>query len=53
MSVKMSNKSRSNKGVNDAGTSSKGLSPSGCSIGEHDGPNRHGTTADKRTTRRK
>ena len=53
MSVKMLNKRKHNNGVNEAGASSKGLSPGRCSIGEQDVPGRHRTTADRRTTRRK
>ena len=53
MSVKMSNKSRPNNDVNEAGASSGGLSPGRCPIGEQDGPAHHRTTADRRTRRRK
>ena len=53
MSVKMSNKSKPNKGVNEAEASSEGLLPGKCPIGEQDGPSHHRTTADRRTTRRK
>ena len=53
MSVKMSNKSKPKHGVNEAGVSTEGLSPSRCPIGKQDGPSRHRTTADRRTTRRK
>ena len=49
----MSNKSKPNNGMNEAGASSEGLSPGRCPIGEQDGPGRHRTTADRRTTRRK
>ena len=49
----MSNKSKRNNGVNEAGASSEGLSPGRCPIGEQDGPGRHRNTADRRTTRRK
>ena len=38
MSVKMSNKSKLNNGVNETGPSSEGLSPGRCPIGEQDGP---------------
>ena len=37
MSVKMSNKSKSNKGVNVPGASSESLSPGRCPIGEQVG----------------
>ena len=53
MSVKMSHKSKPNNGVNEAGASSEGLSTSRCPIGEHNGPSRHQTTADRRSTRRR
>ena len=53
MSVKMSNKSKPNNDVNEAGASSEGLSPSRCPIGEKDGLGCHRTTAERRTTRRK
>ena len=53
MSVKMSNKGKSNNGVNEAGATSEGLSPGRCPIGEQDGLGRHQTAADRRTTRRK
>ena len=53
MSVKMSNKSKPNKGMNEAEASSEGLLPGKCPIGEQDGPSHHRTTADRRTTRRK
>ena len=53
MSVIMSNKSKPNNNMNEAGASSEGLLPSRCPIGEQDGPGRHQTTADRRTTRRK
>ena len=53
MSVKMSNKSKPNNGVNEARASSEGLSPGRCPIGEKDEPGRHRTTAGRRTTRRK
>ena len=49
----MSNKSKPNDSMNEAGASSKGLLPSRCLIGEQDGPCHHRTTADRRTTRRK
>ena len=52
MSVKMSNKSKPNNGVNEAGASNKGLSPGRCPIGEQEGPGCHRTTADRRTTRK-
>ena len=53
MSLKMSNKSKPNNGVNEAGASSEGVSPNRCPIGEQNGHGRHHTTADRRTTRRK
>ena len=53
MSARISNKSKHNNRVNEAGASSEGLSPDRCSIGEQDGPGRDRTTADRRTTRRK
>ena len=53
MSVKISNKSKPNNGVNDAGASGEGLSPGRCPNGEQDGPCCHRTTTDRRTTRRK
>ena len=53
MSVKMSNKSKPNNGVNEAVASSESLLPGRCPIGEQDGPGCHWTTADRRTTRRK
>ena len=53
MSVKMSNKNKPNSGVNEAGASSERLSPGRSRIGEQDGPGRHPTNADRRTTRRK
>ena len=53
MSVKISNKSKPNKGVNEAGASSEGLSPGRCLIGEQDGPSCHQTIAVRRTMRRK
>ena len=52
MSVKMSNKSKPNNGVNEAGASSEGVLPGRCPIGEQVGPGHHQTTADRRTTRR-
>ena len=53
MSVKMSNKSNTNNGVNQAGASSEGLFPGRCPIGEQKGPGCHQTTANRRTRRRK
>ena len=53
MSAKMSNKSKPNNGVNQAGASSEGLSPGRCPIVEQDGPGRHRTTTNGRKTRRK
>ena len=53
MSVKMSNKSKPNSSVNEAGASSEGLSPDRCPIGEQDEPHHHQTTANRRTTSRK
>ena len=53
MSVKMSNISKPNNSVNEAGASSEGLLPGRCPIGEEDGPGHHQTTPDRRTTRRK
>ena len=52
MCDKMSNKSKPNNGVNEAGASIVGLSPSRCLIGEQGGPSRHRTTADRRKTRK-
>ena len=49
----MLNKSKPNNAMNEAGASSEGLSPGRCPIGEQDGPGRHRTTTDRRTTRRK
>ena len=37
----MSNKSKPNNGVNEAGASSEGFSPGRCPIGEQNGPGRH------------
>ena len=42
-----------NNGVNKVEPSSEGLSPGRCPIGEQDGPGRHRTAADSRSTRRK
>ena len=53
MSVKMSNKSKPNNGVNETGASSEGLSPCRCSIVVEDGPGHHRTTTDRRRRRRK
>ena len=53
MSVKMSNKSKPNNGVNKARASIEGLSPDRCPVGEQDGFGRHRTTPDRRPTRRK
>ena len=53
MSVKMSNKSKTKNGVNEAGASGEGLSPGRCPIGKQDGPGRHRTTGGRRTTTRK
>ena len=52
MSVKMSNKSKPNNSVNEAGVSREGLSPGRSPIGEQDGPGHRRTVGD-RTTRRK
>ena len=49
----MSNKSKPNNGVNEAGASSERLSPGRYPIAEQDEPSCHQTTADRRTTRRK
>ena len=53
MSVQMSNKSKPNNGVNEAGALREGLLPGRCPIGEQDGSGCHRTTVDGRTTRRK
>ena len=53
MSVKMSNKSKTNDRVNKAETSSGDLSTNRCPIGEQDGFSYHLTTADRRARRRK
>ena len=49
----MSNKSKPNNDMNEAGASSEDLLLGRCPIGEQDGSSRHRTTADRRTTRRK
>ena len=41
MSVKMSNKNKPNNDVNEAETSSEGLSHGRCPSGEQDGPGHH------------
>ena len=51
MSVKISNKSKPNNSINEAGASSKGLSHDSCLIGGQDGLGHHRITADRRTTR--
>ena len=53
ISVKISNKSKPNNNINEAGASSEGVSPGRCPIGEQDGSSCYRTTADSRTTRRK
>ena len=53
MSVKLSDKSKPNNGVNEARASSEGFSPSRCPIGVKDGPSRHRTTPIRWTARRK
>ena len=53
MSVKMSNKSKPNNGVNEADASCEGLSPNRCLTGDQNGPGRDRTSAARRTTRRK
>ena len=53
MSVNLSNKSKRKSDVNEVGAPSKGLLSGRYPIGEQDGPGRHRTTTDRRTTRRK
>ena len=53
MSVNLSNKSKRKNDVNEVGAPSKGLLSGRYPIGEQDGPGRHRTTTDRRTTRRK
>ena len=53
MRVKMSKKSKPNNSVNEARASREGLLPGSCPIDEQGALGRHGTTADRRTTRRK
>ena len=49
----MSDKSKPNNNVNEAGAPSEGLSPAKCPVGEQDWPGHHQTTADRKKTRRR
>ena len=53
MSVKMSNKSKPNNRMYEAGASNEGLSLGRYPIGEQDWYGRHQTTADRKKTRKK